>query len=313
MAKRSQALLCAVGQPCRDSLKDFLDSKVREDDMGLFSPGATRWTRVRHATHRLLSYLSAAEAFLGAHRLWPELFVDVEVIPVASNASTVPGGPKALRIRTSASGIIARMTYSDSIVNACLCNMSKMERMGLDLDGQVRRAVGRFAPFVHAELLVDDAIRRRRRSSSSSNSSGLADREPPPFFRETEFGRYIGSSQPACRLCALYLAAQADGVQVRPAHDSQIGYNWRAPDVLESDGAGVEKRRRAAVERMVVEIRRDAIKAIESQVFVGTYLTPLPSNKSPNLEEVAFLASNFLHTVEPRPGNLDDRGAWERR
>ena len=126
---------------------------------------------------------------------------------------------------------------------------------------------------MHAELLVDAFVRREERRSDAD-----ADGEPLPFFGEDEFGRYIGSSKPTCRLCALWFGdSNPDGTQVRPSHGN-LYHNWRPADVLESDGLEVDGHRRAMMETMVKVLREETFRCIKSQSAIRN---PFDSNNTP--------------------------------
>jgi hypothetical protein len=115
-----------------------------------------------------------------------------------------------------------------------------------------------FKPIIHAEVLVDDVIRRARRQALG------AGQEVVEFFRESEFGRYIGSSKPTCRLCASYFTAQPDGVRVRPSHGN-LYHNWRAPDIFASDGEAAERRRNAVLCQMTTRLREEISQVIRTK------------------------------------------------
>ena len=239
--------------------------RAREDREG---PARTPWADTHHAAGRLLSYFLAVRVLLSACRLWPELFVDFSVVAVPSS---VPDRDSPA-IRRSAAGIVNRMTRDA----AALYRRHAADLQALGLDERIRDITHprRFAPIVHAEVLVDDHIRRGERADAARGD------EPSPYFREAQFGRYIGSSKPTCRLCALYFAAHPDDVQVRPSHGN-LYHNWRAADVR-ADDANVtvaDEQRRAALEQVVVGIRNDAVRALRNQSAARNWFD---SNNTPS-------------------------------
>lgn len=232
-------------------LEEFIRDKCRGDREG---PATTHWSDIHHAIGRLLSYYFAVKVMISACRLWPELFVDFTVIPVASSRPD----RKSPDIRKSAAKIIPRMTNKADIMNAYRRNAENLQRWGLDSNIAEVTEPEVFKPIVHAEVLVDDALRREARLNEATGEEAVR------FFRESEFGRYIGSSKPTCRLCALYFEAHPDRVQVRQSHHD-LYVNWRAPDIFLSDGYDVEVQRNAVLERMVVTMRDLTFSAIKNR------------------------------------------------
>jgi hypothetical protein len=121
--------------------------------------------------------------------------------------------------------------------------------------------------------VVDDVIRREQRRATST-----PDTEPLPYFREFEFGAYIGGSKPTCKLCSMYFAAHPDGVEARPSHDN-VYYKWRVPDVFESDPESVLTERTAVLEAMVKGLRGLIVRGIRNQSAVRN---PFDSNNTPS-------------------------------
>ena len=167
------------------------------------------------------------------------------------------------------------MTNDRKLIDLYRRNAPYLHTLGLD--DKIKKVTHHrfFKPIVHAEILVDDCIRRSDRLDS------LYGHEPSPFFNEAQFGRYIGSSKPLCRLCALYFAAQsvdASGVKVRASHHN-LYYNWRAPDVFEDDDMEVDSQRRSTLEQMVKTVRNETFRAIRNK---GVVRNVFDSNNSPS-------------------------------
>jgi hypothetical protein len=201
---------------------------------------------------------------IAARRHWPELFVDFTVIPVASSSPD----RRPPEIRKSAARIIPRMTTDEEIINTFRRNEAKLQGWGLDEKIKEFTEPERFKPIVRCEPLMASAIQRKMRANEAY---GL---EPLRFFREYDFGRYIGCSKPTCRLCALYFAKLPGGMRVRPSHPN-LYISWRAPDIFVSDGRKVEVQRNAVLGHIIDAIREETFTTIRKQ---STTHRPFDSN-----------------------------------
>jgi hypothetical protein len=173
------------------------------------------------------------------------------------------------------------MTNDNAIISEYRQNAARLQSWGLDKRIQEVTHHDNFKPIVHAEILVDDAIRRDQRGAEAG--------EPLRFFRQAEFGRYIGGSKPTCRLCALYFDCQSDGVTVRPSHHN-LYYKWRTPDVFVSDGERVKQERDAVLERMIPKLRGAVFQAISDG---SATKNRFDSNDSPTNPGVSDLTSQM--------------------
>lgn len=241
----------ALHQRYGRSTADFIREKAGQGQ-------STPWQAVYHAAGRLLSYLDAVKALLHARRLWPELFVNFQVIPVA--AASPDHTP--LKIQTSADSIIARTTNDHTILTMYRRSSHWMKMLSIDECIANMTRSGLVALHVHPLVLVDDAIRRANASEVAGGS------EPSPFFHEAEYGRYIGNSTPTCKLCALYFAALPERVQVPPSSGVTCP-GWRPPDVFEGDHRVVEEQRRRTLEIMIMKMRVEIFKSIRSRSEVS--------------------------------------------
>jgi hypothetical protein len=173
------------------------------------------------------------------------------------------------------------MTNDNAIISEYRQNAARLQSWGLDKRIQEVTHHEHFKPIVHAEILVDDAIRRDQRGAEAG--------EPLRFFRQAEFGRYIGASKPTCRLCALYFDCQSDGVTVRPSHHNMY-YQWRTPDVFVNDGEGVKKERDTVLEGMIPKLRGAVFQAISDG---SATWDRFDSNDSPTNPGVSDLTSQM--------------------
>jgi hypothetical protein len=259
------SLVRSIDEFCTDGLEEFVRDKYQGDREG---PATTHWSDIHHALGRLLSYFFAAKVFISARKLWPELFVDFTVVSIPSSRPD----RKSPAVRKSASKIISRMTNNSGVMNEYRRNADDLQLWGLDETIAQVTDPEAFKPIVHAEVLVDAALRREDRINQATGEERVR------FFREPEFGRYISSSKPTCRLCALYFEAHPDRVQVRHSHNN-LYYNWRAPDVFVSDGGDVEARRNSVLERMIVALRDETFAAIMNGSATHR---PFDSNNTPS-------------------------------
>jgi hypothetical protein len=271
---KTETLLHAINKCYKSTLRDFIQEKCSEDTTG---SNQTCWDEVYHAIGRLLSYFIAVKVLIKACRYWPELFVDFNVVPVSSSRP-LRDPPE---IRRPAEKIIQSMTKDSDIIDEYRQNAATLQSWGLDKRIEEVTHYEQFKPIVHAEILVDDAIRREQRGAEAG--------EPVRFFRQAEFGRYIGASKPSCRLCALYFHSQLDGVTVRPTHHN-LYYQWRAPDVFVSDGERVRRERDEVLERMIPKLRGAVFQAIRDRSAMRSHYD---SNDTPTNPGVSDLTSQM--------------------
>ena len=227
-----------------------MKTKTRGDNTVADSP----WSEVRHSLGRLLSYFIAIKVLISARKLWPHLFVLFEVTPIPSSTPQ----SDAPVVRRNARGILNRMGGPKATVDAHQRQTDTLQRLGLDDRIKQRVKPGHFRPIVHAEVhLLDSVLRDRARAEADGDG-------PLRFFNEAEFGGYIGSSKPTCLLCRLYFEGHPSGVGCRETHGN-LYYNWRAPDVLESEGEDAAAAARAILEGMVKKVRAEAARAITAR------------------------------------------------
>ncbi|KAK1826641.1 hypothetical protein QBC39DRAFT_363963 [Podospora conica] len=261
---KTEELLSVLEGCYRSSLEEFVRQQhLHERER---QRGETTWDTMHHATGRLMSYFYAVGIFLKERRIHPEIFSNFSVECVRSS---VTGDTPDIRKKVD--GIVSRLTPDKSIHERFRKLEPRLQQWGLNDKIKSCTHPKVFQPIVHAELLVDDFIRREQRREGS-------DDEPIPYFREKEFGRYIGSSKPPCKLCAMYFAEHPDGVQVRPTHDN-VYYKWRAPDVFESDPEWVLTERTAVLEAMVKGLRGAIVRCIKNESAVRN---PFDSNNTPS-------------------------------
>jgi hypothetical protein len=263
VASHAEILLQIIYTYYESSLEEYVKTKTRNHHTLHDSP----WSELRHALGRLLSYFIAIKVLISARKFWPRLFVDFSVttIPSTPPLSTPPV------IRRNARGIIQRMSRSKSTLDAYQRHADHVQTHG-GLDERIRQRVNpaRFRPIVHAEVNLLASVLR------DQNLAETEGEDPVRFFYQAEFGAYIGSSKPTCRLCSLYFAAHPSGVKCRESHGN-LYYNWRAPDVVSpsvlsgEDGVEVEEAERRLqteiLEAMVKEVRKDADRAIKERSY----------------------------------------------
>jgi hypothetical protein len=262
VATHAETLLQTIHAHYESSLEEYMKTKTRNHHSVHDSP----WGELRHALGRLLSYFIAIKVLISARKFWPRLFVDFTV-------TTIPSTPPLSSppvIRRNARGIIQRMSRSKSTLDAYQRHQDHLQTHG-GLDERIRHRVSpaRFRPIVHAEVNLLASVLRDQALAEADGE------DPVRFFNQAEFGAYIGSSKPTCRLCSLYFAAHPSGVKCRESHGN-LYPNWRVPDVppsglgLGEDGGGEEAERRLQteiLEAMVREVRKDADRAIREKSY----------------------------------------------
>lgn len=216
----------------------------------------SHWGEVRHALGRLLSYFIAIKVLISARDLWPRIFVDFHVTGIpSSEPSNDP-----LAIRRNAKGIIDRMGRNKETLEAYQAHAQRLQSLGLDGYIKGRVHASRFRPIVHAEVNLLDWVLRHQAEAEADGD------DPVRFFNEAEFGRYIGTSKPTCLLCHFYFAAHPSGVKCRLTHGN-LYYNWRDPDLLQSDGPEAVRQRQEIVESMIKEVRIQTGRAIKERSY----------------------------------------------
>ncbi|KXX75020.1 hypothetical protein MMYC01_209159 [Madurella mycetomatis] len=251
-ARHAQELLQEINTHYGPTLEEYLKQKTRGVDTVEDSP----WSEVRHALGRLLSYFIAIKVLISARKLWPQIFVDFEVEWIPSTEPSL----EPPEIRRNAKGIIDRMGRNRATMEAYQRHANDLQGLGLDNNIKDRVHHTKFRPIVHAEINLLDSIMRDEAQAYDE------DEDPPRFFNEAEFGRYIGSSKPTCMLCHWYFAAHTSGVQCRSSHGN-LYYNWRTPDVLETDGAEADQERNGIIESMIKAIREETSRAIKKRTY----------------------------------------------
>lgn len=302
-----EALLRLVDEFHANGLDEFIADKCQADRAG---PAKTHWNEVNHALGRLLSYFLAVKVLISASKFWPELFADFAVVPIRSSRPD----HKPPAIRRSADTIIPRMTNNTALIDNYQRHAEGWQQWGLDKKIAEETEPGKFKPIVHAEVLVDDSVRREQRTNVARGEERIQ------FFRESEFGAYIGTSKPPCRLCGLWFQEHPHRVQVRPSHNN-LYHNWKAPDVFQGDGHEVVAQRDATLERIVVAVRGDAFAAITKRTAIHRPFdsSTTPSNIPPIFgtdRSSSIVAVDGLDEVVSMMGEVrlgSERGRAERR
>lgn len=294
-------LMYALDGCYESSLEGLMREKCQNDkQVSLDGP----WPTLRHATGRLMSYFLAVRILISTRRVFPELFSNFTVEPIKSSE---PGDTPDIRKKVD--GMVCRLTSDKVVVEKFRRHEPKLQEWGLNDKIKECTHPRRFQPIVHAELLVDDYIRREQRRDAFN-----PDAEPLEYFREREFGRYIGSSKPTCKNCWLYFSEHPDGVQVRPSHDN-LYYKWRHPDIFESDSQDVIVQRNAVHEAIVKRLRDEIIRCIRTQ---SAFRNPFDSNNTASnplrgMDSTASVTAMFSSmsvsrqsTVSSRESSLED-------
>ncbi|KAI8684852.1 hypothetical protein NCS57_00152400 [Fusarium keratoplasticum] len=210
------------------------------------------WSELRHNLSRLRNYQAVVQDLIDAEKEWPELFQEVEVIPVSSSkADPNPLGRKS----EVADAIIGRMEHDNSRRERY--RGFALELQGMQFDDRIQKQCQRdsFKPFVHSEILVLEWVK--------ANASRLE----LSFFHGW---KYIGSSKGACRLCHYYFETpgQHGGIKTRSSHGN-LYVNWRFPDLYENDGPEGKARRQEVFNWMMNRVRDDAFQTMESKASTG--------------------------------------------
>lgn len=252
VARHSEALLQSINSHYEPCLEEYMKVKTRGENITPDSP----WCEVRHALGRLLSYFIAIKVLIRARKFWPRLFVDFEVNTISSSEPLAE--PPV--IRRSAEGIIRRMGRNPTTLKLYQDHAQTLQDHGLDKGIKERAGATQFRPIVHAEVHLLDSVLRDEAQAERDGDGPLR------FFNEADFGRYIGSSKPSCLLCRFYFAAHPAGVACRDTHGN-LYFNWRAPNVFESDGPDALHQRNDILEVLVKKVRDETGRAIQARTY----------------------------------------------
>ncbi|KAK3400459.1 hypothetical protein B0T20DRAFT_404444 [Sordaria brevicollis] len=244
-AAQTRELLETIDKLYNSPFEGFFREKARADRD---PTSKTPWSEVRHAFSRLQSYNIAVRYLISMRRRRHELFDDPVVVPVPSSARC-----SCPNLRRTVDGILKRFPEKLKIAEAY--NAYIPDEQKKLMTGKIKMYANgkndKFKPYVHAELVLLDAV------LSYEQREGAALR----FFAEADFDRYIGCSKPTCRLCKLYVDNHPSGVEFRASHGN-IYHEWRAPDILDDGGVGVEeaKKARQKIHDKMLEALRQMIK-----------------------------------------------------
>lgn len=230
----------------KSEMSDFFREKANAASSG--EPSS--WAELRHMTGRMLSYLQAAKTLLDARKRFERLFDDFEVKCLSSSVAIKN---PITRKSVNANEIIGRMTHDATRMEDYRRDAESLQKFDLDDNIKAQVTKAKFAPYVHAEVLLHQSI--------LDEAGGQAVRDSQ-FFNGY---RYIGASKPTCRLCSYYFAACTSGVQVRQTHRN-LYPNWRAPDVHECQGSRAEKQREDIMNKMLTWIREDTFRTLSDKI-----------------------------------------------
>jgi len=181
-------------------------------------------------------------------------------------------------------GIIGRAFRTEEDIARYRALISSMDRI---VDGGLLRGVKdkcSFSTRVHAELLLLDLFQEHG-------------------FDFVADDRYIGCSKPACYCCFNYISALREGFSLSmPACHNNLHLPWRAPDIPKCRGAGPAKMRENALNTMIVSIRADLRRQIDSQAPRRSSqfdsLTGVTSLRKRDLQGLGDLESTFPGQIE---------------
>lgn len=236
---------------------------------------------LRHYIGRLGGHLKATKILVSAALKMPSLLYNFSIKVQRSSRSTPsPLAPE----RIDLDGIIGRAFQTEEDIAHYRALLSSMDRI---FDGGLQRGVRNTCSFstrVHAELLLLDLFQGRG-------------------FDFVADDRYIGCSKPACYCCYHYISALRGGFSLSmPASHNNLYLPWRAPDIPKSRGAAPVKMREDALNTMIVSIRADLKRQIDSQAprrpSQFDSLTGVTSLRERELPEGDDFEPTFLKRVE---------------
>lgn len=225
---------------------------------------------LRHYIGRLGEHLKVVKNLVDAILAMPDLLDNFKIETRRSSCS-IPSPLHPDRIELN--GIVGRMFNDGGEITRYRASLATMDRI---VEGDLSRGVKKESSFttrVHAELLLVD------------------------LFQEHEYDfvandKYVGCSKPACYCCYHYIAALRGGFHLSmPACHNNVYLAWRVPDLARHRGAAAEKRRRDVMNTMILSIRDDLRRQVDSRRPRGqpqfdsmTGVTPLKERGSPEPE-----------------------------
>jgi len=245
-----ESLIKSINRLHQSEVHEFICNRTKEGKID----ESEKWSELRHAAGRLLSYLRASKTLTSMPKRWPELFDNPKVCYVCSSVPGVcPFRGKRSSEQLTAHKIIGRMTSNSSKQEEYRAYAEELQWVGLDKALQKQAEKSTLRPIVHAEVLL----------LKSLESDGGT--HPSRFF---EGYKYIGCSKPTCRLCCYYFSVHPSGVEVRRTHHN-LYPSWRMPDVYEDQGPQAEKDRKDLMNKIVPLIRTDAFRVLKEKLAEG--------------------------------------------
>ncbi|KAI9880178.1 MAG: hypothetical protein M1830_004997 [Pleopsidium flavum] len=199
---------------------------------------------LRHYIGRLGGYLRAVKVLVSAALLMPYL-LDSFKIEVRRSSCSIPSPLDPDRIALD--GIIGRAFHNEEDITLYRVHLASMDHM---VDGGLTRGVKdgcSFTTRVHAELLLVDLSQEHQYN-----------------FVMNE--RYVGCSKPALYCCYQYILALRGGFSLaKLACHNNLYLTWRALDVPKYRGEPAVRDRRDVLNTMLIGIRDDLRRQIDSQ------------------------------------------------
>ncbi|KAH8880810.1 hypothetical protein GQ53DRAFT_889572, partial [Thozetella sp. PMI_491] len=254
----SQVMACieALIDQIHRILKPFQNMFLLKRASDEKSSNSVPWRELRHFSSRLLAYKRAAEDLMVAGNLWPELFIDVEVVCIPSSdrgSNPLMTGPQTTaEILNRLIPADTRDKYKELAIE--LQKSSVSSRQGIDEEIAAAWTKKSFRPIIHAELLVLNWL----------EVNGLT--RPEYFFNNW---RFIGCSKPTCKLCFYYISSHHTGIQFRNRHPN-LYLNWRMPEVVNESGQQTKEQLQAKhtdiIQKIMDPLRQDIIRTLSEKV-----------------------------------------------
>ena len=247
VVKHCEILINSINRLHQSEVHEFICNRTKEGKID----ESKKWSELRHAAGRLLSYLRAAKTLVSMPKRWPELFDNPRVRYVSSSVPEVCPLRGKRSERLTAHGIIGRMTSDPNTQQEYRAHAQELQ--GVGLDQALQREAEKLRPIVHSEVLLLESL---------ENDRGT---HPSKFFNGY---KYIGSSKPTCRLCCYYFSVHSSGVEVRRTHHN-LYPSWRMPGVYEDQGPQAERGREDLMGKVLSLIRKDTLRVLKEKMGEG--------------------------------------------
>ncbi|OIW30708.1 hypothetical protein CONLIGDRAFT_288699 [Coniochaeta ligniaria NRRL 30616] len=295
----TEQLIWSVHSAYKSPVFKIVQDRALKEERGKSS---THWTELIHVTGRLMTYKQAIDLCFMVRETWPQLFQDVHITMVQSDASA----PQVLNTRAlTAKEIIGKMTSDKPKLEELFASVDKLGDLGIKLDQEIKKEWSKTIKSkdicVHAEINLFQHL--------EMTEGGRR------FFQGIEF---IGSSKPPCKLCSYFFQVYPTDVEVRPSHRNLYG-TWLMPDICPDLPSTRGQMDSLEMGRKIAErLLGDLLQAVRARERDGgphdssNYSTRRGPQSQQFLEDMSHRTENSDLPHETGLGETDTIDSWSR-